>query len=258
MTSAVVQLTGNDGADDPSLPGLWRDVLKSVDHTTPSVLHLFCLQWAVWLANGRLETIQELKVRRCRLLWMSGISEIYKIPIVSADLGNYFNIHICICFCFSQVFLISLLVSWSFQCLHTFISADGSFSSQLMSNWDLRCLHCCWSGVISNWTVVCCLVRRTCLLFPTHHLLASWIQEKRTWTHLYWWWTQEGSLNCCRFVLALLEVRNMTSPVYNTALSLASGCVNPSALCLLMPGLLELFVTHKFLFCSELYLFQWK
>ena len=66
MIPAVLQMTGDDPmASDP--PVIWRIVLKSVENTALnySVLHLFCLQWAIWLATCRLKTIEELQVRCC-------------------------------------------------------------------------------------------------------------------------------------------------------------------------------------------------
>ncbi|XP_062273250.1 Fanconi anemia group G protein [Scomber scombrus] len=61
-TERILQMTGDDPmASDP--PVFWRIVLKSVENTAlnASVLHLFCLQWAIWLATCRLNTIQELQ-----------------------------------------------------------------------------------------------------------------------------------------------------------------------------------------------------
>ncbi|XP_042276011.1 Fanconi anemia group G protein isoform X2 [Thunnus maccoyii] len=61
-TERVLQMTGDDPmASDP--PVIWQIVLKSVENTAlnSSVLHLFCLQWAIWLATCRLKTIQELQ-----------------------------------------------------------------------------------------------------------------------------------------------------------------------------------------------------
>ncbi|KAM9858634.1 Fanconi anemia group G protein [Aulostomus maculatus] len=58
----ILQMTGDHPlASDPLV--LWRTVLQSVGNTVfnSCVLHLLCLQWAVWLATCRLELIQEFK-----------------------------------------------------------------------------------------------------------------------------------------------------------------------------------------------------
>ncbi|KAM7416405.1 hypothetical protein PAMA_018460 [Pampus argenteus] len=61
-TERVLQATGDDPMASDS-PVFWRKVLKSVETTALNscVLYIFCLQWAIWLANCRLKTIQELQ-----------------------------------------------------------------------------------------------------------------------------------------------------------------------------------------------------
>lgn len=67
---AVLQVHSSSTEDDPAAsdPHLfWRTVLKSVGNTAlaPCVLHLLCLQWAIWLSTCQLKTIQEFQVRSC-------------------------------------------------------------------------------------------------------------------------------------------------------------------------------------------------
>ncbi|XP_040050552.2 Fanconi anemia group G protein isoform X1 [Gasterosteus aculeatus] len=61
-TERILQMTG-DGpfASDP--PVFWKTALKSVGNTALNrcVMHLLCLQWAIWLATCKLQTIQELQ-----------------------------------------------------------------------------------------------------------------------------------------------------------------------------------------------------
>ncbi|KAM8886896.1 Fanconi anemia group G protein isoform 2-T2 [Spinachia spinachia] len=61
-TERVPQMT-EDGpfASDP--PVFWKIALKSVGNTAlnPCVMYLLCLQWAIWLATCKLQTIQELQ-----------------------------------------------------------------------------------------------------------------------------------------------------------------------------------------------------
>ena len=63
---AVLQMTGDDPVAS-DLPVFWRTVLKSVGNTAlnPCVLHLLCLQWAIWLSTCQLKTIQEFQVMPC-------------------------------------------------------------------------------------------------------------------------------------------------------------------------------------------------
>ncbi|XP_042344579.1 Fanconi anemia group G protein, partial [Plectropomus leopardus] len=61
-TERVLQMTGDDPvASDP--PAFWRAILKSVGNAAlnPCVLHLLCVQWAIWLSTCQLKTIQELQ-----------------------------------------------------------------------------------------------------------------------------------------------------------------------------------------------------
>ncbi|XP_037337369.2 Fanconi anemia group G protein isoform X2 [Pungitius pungitius] len=61
-TQRVLQMTGDGSfASDP--PVFWKTALKSVGNTAlnPCVMYLFCLQWAIWLATCKLQTIQELQ-----------------------------------------------------------------------------------------------------------------------------------------------------------------------------------------------------
>uniref|UniRef100_G3P537 FA complementation group G n=1 Tax=Gasterosteus aculeatus aculeatus TaxID=481459 RepID=G3P537_GASAC len=62
-TERILQMTG-DGpfASDP--PVFWKTALKSVGNTALNrcVMHLLCLQWAIWLATCKLQTIQELQL----------------------------------------------------------------------------------------------------------------------------------------------------------------------------------------------------
>uniref|UniRef100_A0A3Q3X6J6 Uncharacterized protein n=1 Tax=Mola mola TaxID=94237 RepID=A0A3Q3X6J6_MOLML len=59
-TERVLQMTGDDPLDsDPLL--FWRTIIKSVENTAmkSSVQYIFGLQWAIWLADCKLTTIQE-------------------------------------------------------------------------------------------------------------------------------------------------------------------------------------------------------
>ncbi|XP_029915106.1 Fanconi anemia group G protein isoform X2 [Myripristis murdjan] len=64
LTQAVeraLEVTGNNPvASDP--PVFWRAVLKSLGNSAlkSCIVHLLCLQWAVWLSTCRLNTIQDL------------------------------------------------------------------------------------------------------------------------------------------------------------------------------------------------------
>ncbi|XP_040898367.1 Fanconi anemia group G protein isoform X2 [Toxotes jaculatrix] len=65
LTQAVqraLQMTGVEPVTSDH-PVFWRKVLKSAGNTplNSCVLHLLCLQWAIWLATCQLKTIQELK-----------------------------------------------------------------------------------------------------------------------------------------------------------------------------------------------------
>uniref|UniRef100_A0A3Q3MH85 FA complementation group G n=1 Tax=Labrus bergylta TaxID=56723 RepID=A0A3Q3MH85_9LABR len=66
----LVQATEREGDHDASDHlGLWKSILKSAGSIAlkSCVLHLLCLQWAIWLATCQLKTINEFKVRCCTL-----------------------------------------------------------------------------------------------------------------------------------------------------------------------------------------------
>lgn len=61
--TAVLQMTGAD----PEASELWKSVLESARSPalTAPVQRVVGLQWAVWLANCQLKTIQEYQVHFC-------------------------------------------------------------------------------------------------------------------------------------------------------------------------------------------------
>ncbi|XP_068994837.1 Fanconi anemia group G protein [Embiotoca jacksoni] len=69
VTGRVLQLTGGDPCTSDVLVR-WGTVLKSLENTAlhPCVLHLLCLQWAIWLATCQLKTLQEFQEEMTSLL----------------------------------------------------------------------------------------------------------------------------------------------------------------------------------------------
>lgn len=68
-------MTGVDvNTPDPLV--LWRTVLESVGKISlhHHVLYLLCLQWAIWLANCHLKTIEDFQVNKWHLI---GLLEVF-------------------------------------------------------------------------------------------------------------------------------------------------------------------------------------
>ncbi|XP_074526135.1 Fanconi anemia group G protein [Halichoeres trimaculatus] len=61
ITRALQEMVDDQNTSNPLV--WWRSVLRSVESTElkPCVLHLLCLQWAVWLATCQLKTMQNFK-----------------------------------------------------------------------------------------------------------------------------------------------------------------------------------------------------
>ncbi|KAF3695853.1 Fanconi anemia group G protein -like protein [Channa argus] len=92
-TERALQMTGNNTlASDPNV--FWREVLKSVGNTALNVciVHLLCLQWAIWLATCQLNMINDSQMDLSSLFETLGDglgnnrrSESSEIPLLLMD-----------------------------------------------------------------------------------------------------------------------------------------------------------------------------